>query len=576
MFHSSSGQNTFSNSIPNTFQSNTGPFQSGQSNIQSNASQMLPAQNSYQQNSNISAFQQSPGSQTTFQQNSSQNAFQQNPPQTPFQQNPNQGTFQQNSGQNIYQNQSTFQPPPSAFSGQPNYQGQSNFQGNSGQFQGNGSQFQNSSGQFQQGQNFTPGVNQTVFPSTASQGPFQQNIAQSGDVDIEQINQQQEILRDQIKQSEQNLSAQHAVLMQQQQAQVESAIIKCEQEELQREANACNVNLQELYNLLQPIIDSCTKDSISSGKSWILQHAVSKSQALCVAHCLLFKVIHGSPPFSQKLHVIYLVNDVLHHCARKNANDLKDALETVVVPMFCNASIGASEDSQKTKLDKLLKLWESKANYLAPETVQKMRQPSTSYQEYQAEQMAKYSSEVGHLTQQTKATFDGYQAQHQAFICHATQQIMELEQQKQNAEANTNSGFNQSSSQDINGIQQQNISLDISFNQQQGINPPNPNAPIPQNEDFSSMPPLNLPPPHLPPNGGIEMGQFSQPPPGFFPPPGSLFPDFSKPPPGFPLPQEPQPEELMPSVPYYDLPAGLIVPLIKVSKVVLSVSTFKL
>lgn len=50
-------------------------------------------------------------------------------------------------------------------------------------------------------------------------------------------------------------------------------------------------------------------------------------------------------------------------------------------------------------------------------------------------------------------------------------------------------------------------------------------------------------------------------------------PDFSRPPPGFPLPppsipqHQPPPEpvdDLVPSVPYFDLPAGLMVPLIKV------------
>lgn len=53
---------------------------------------------------------------------------------------------------------------------------------------------------------------------------------------------------------------------------------------------------------------------------------------------------------------------------------------------------------------------------------------------------------------------------------------------------------------------------------------------------------------------------------------GLELPDLSKPPPGFPLPPvnnqvppEVSMDELMPSVPYFELPAGLMVPLIKVS-----------
>lgn len=44
---------------------------------------------------------------------------------------------------------------------------------------------------------------------------------------------------------------------------------------------------------------------------------------------------------------------------------------------------------------------------------------------------------------------------------------------------------------------------------------------------------------------------------------GVELPDFSKPPPGFPATN---PDELVPGVPYYDLPAGLMVPLIKVKE----------
>ncbi len=70
-------------------------------------------------------------------------------------------------------------------------------------------------------------------------------------------------------------------------------------------------------------------------------------------------------------------------------------------------------------------------------------------------------------------------------------------------------------------------------------------------------------------------GQGGGPPPGGpggSNPPLLPLPDFSKPPPGFPaLPPPPGPRpaapsdaDLMPTVPYYDLPAGLMAPLVKV------------
>lgn len=86
---------------------------------------------------------------------------------------------------------------------------------------------------------------------------------------------------------------------------------------------------------------------------------------------------------------------------------------------------------------------------------------------------------------------------------------------------------------------------------------------------------LSLPPSHSGPPGAMGADvNFSQPPPGWGVPPSNEpppfsnvpLPDFSKPPPGFgpaPVIHEPSVEDLMPSMPYFELPAGLMVPLIK-------------
>lgn len=96
-----------------------------------------------------------------------------------------------------------------------------------------------------------------------------------------------------------------------------------------------------------------------------------------------------------------------------------------------------------------------------------------------------------------------------------------------------------------------------------GANPINPNIP--------PLTSLQIPPPNLLLNpevlaeGGLP--PFTQPPPPFFEPGApAIFPDFSKPPPGFPVPAFAPPviEEIVPTIPYYDLPAGLMVPLVKV------------
>ncbi|XP_018369886.1 PREDICTED: calcium homeostasis endoplasmic reticulum protein [Trachymyrmex cornetzi] len=350
--------------------------------------------------------------------------------------------------------------------------------------------------------------------------------------ELANLQSQQTTLQEQVRQSEQNLAAQHAALMAQQQGRVEDAVRQAQEQALQNNAQNTNTDLAAFDTVLQPIIDSCTKDSISAGKAWILQNSLTSQSNQVVADHLLKRVIQGTT-FSHKLHIIYLVNDVLHHCARKKSVDLRKAMESVVVPMFCNTSLAASEE-QLNKLNKLLSLWESKNNYFDEGIIDKLKQPSASWSEYQANLVAQHATAITPITASTKQTFDNYQAQHQAFVTHALRQIQNIEQQK------------------------------MAIDQQLKAPPPPPPQMSQQNMSIPS---------HSGPNTMATDVNFSQPPPGWGvpsnePPPFSNvpLPDFSKPPPGFgppPVIHEPSVEDLMPSMPYFELPAGLMVPLIK-------------
>lgn len=104
---------------------------------------------------------------------------------------------------------------------------------------------------------------------------------------IEGLSGQQNTLREQIRQSEQNLQAQHTALMQQQQKTIDDMLPKTQKEYLQKSAKEENIDLASFDEVLQPIIDSCTKDSISAGKSWILQYsAEDKKPKIALQHLL--------------------------------------------------------------------------------------------------------------------------------------------------------------------------------------------------------------------------------------------------------------------------------------------------
>ncbi|CAH1774373.1 unnamed protein product [Owenia fusiformis] len=403
-----------------------------------------------------------------------------------------------------------------------------------------------------------PGVvwpNPTAVPQPSQQiQQLQQQIQQLQ----QQIQQQQETAAQQIKQSEENLSAQYTSMIQQQQGQINEAVVKAREAELQALCDKCGTQMSELDTMAQPIIESCTKDAISGGKNWIFSHNTSQEHGDMIAQYILKRVTDKTASFDLKLHLIYLMNDVLHHCVRKNAEGLKGSFETVVTPVFCSAHVGMEEEKQQ-KLTKLLGLWE-KNKYFSENTIQLMKDPVAGLATYQANSITKYGSVVSQITQAVNIQYSNLQKQHQEFVNHLNNQVSALQTHLTQQQA---------------VLQQQ--------QQAAAVVPPPTAAPL----DPAQIN-LNQPPPGFPPGFTSQPPpDFSQPPPGF--PPGGFaaggatidynhgqggppmgLPDLSKPPPGF-NPSLPPPSfplvdteaDLMPTAPYFDLPAGLMAPLVK-------------
>lgn len=109
--------------------------------------------------------------------------------------------------------------------------------------------------------------------------------------ELAQLQSQQATLREQVRQSEQNLAAQHAALMAQQQGRVEEAVRQAQETSLQNNAQLTNTDLPGFDAVLQPIIESCTKDSISAGKAWILQNSITAQSNQVIAEHLLKKYV---------------------------------------------------------------------------------------------------------------------------------------------------------------------------------------------------------------------------------------------------------------------------------------------
>ncbi|KAF6032318.1 hypothetical protein EB796_009339 [Bugula neritina] len=378
---------------------------------------------------------------------------------------------------------------------------------------------------------------------------------------------------EQIKQSEANLQAHEKAITHQQQADIEAAIGIRRSEKVKAAAADCGIDLVELDAVLTPLRNSCTKDNIQNAKSWVLVNIVDSPTSGFLSAYLINRIYTTDTTFEARLHLTYLINDVMHHCARKNSDSLKRSMENVVIPIFCLTSCQATPE-QSPKLHKLLSIW-TQHKYFIPEILEALECPNESYNKYQNDMMTKYSDVVAVVTQAGIDKLKSLQSQHQEFSNHLNDQLRKLQQQyeqeKSAVHATTKPAFPP--------VPTMMPSLPAAPQMNPSIPPPAfPPPQMPPHADMTRPPaPADMQGP-IPPGapGLFDLNQpppiFNQPPPGFntnVPPPMMNLsgppPRLNQPPP-FPPPNL-STEDLIPTAPYFELPAGLMCPLVKIDEI---------
>uniref|UniRef100_A0A3Q3N9K5 Calcium homeostasis endoplasmic reticulum protein n=1 Tax=Mastacembelus armatus TaxID=205130 RepID=A0A3Q3N9K5_9TELE len=150
-----------------------------------------------------------------------------------------------------------------------------------------------------------------------------------------------------IQQSQWNLQQQEQHLHTLRQEQVSAAIALAMEQQIQKLLLETQLDITEFDNLLQPIIDTCTKDAISGGKNWMFNNAKTPQHCELMTSHLRNRITADGAHFELRLHLIYLTNDVLHHCQRKQQKDLLAALQKVVVPIYCTSFLAVEEEKQQ-------------------------------------------------------------------------------------------------------------------------------------------------------------------------------------------------------------------------------------
>uniref|UniRef100_A0AAY5EMN8 Calcium homeostasis endoplasmic reticulum protein n=1 Tax=Electrophorus electricus TaxID=8005 RepID=A0AAY5EMN8_ELEEL len=223
-----------------------------------------------------------------------------------------------------------------------------------------------------------------------------------------------------VQQSQWNLQQQEQHLSSLRQEQVNAAIALAMEQQTQKLLVETQLDMAEFDSLLQPIIDTCTKDAISAGKNWMFNNAKSPQHCELMTSHLRNRITAETAHFELRLHLIYLMNDVLHHCQRKNQRDLLAALQKVVVPIYCTSFLAVEEDKQQ-KITRLLQLWE-KNGYFDDVSIQQLQSPALGLGQYQASLITEYAGVVQPVQLAFQQQIQALKTQHDEFVANLKQQ----------------------------------------------------------------------------------------------------------------------------------------------------------
>ncbi|KAK7889137.1 hypothetical protein WMY93_024697 [Mugilogobius chulae] len=152
-----------------------------------------------------------------------------------------------------------------------------------------------------------------------------------------------------IQQSLWNLQQQEQHLASLRQEQVTAAIALAVEQQTQKLLHETQLDMTEFDNILQPIIDMCTKDAISAGKNWMFTNAKGPAHCELMTSHLRNRITADGAHFELRLHLIYLTNDVLHHWL---VNERQRFLQVGIEKTSTNKGRIESERKQEEKRKK--------------------------------------------------------------------------------------------------------------------------------------------------------------------------------------------------------------------------------
>ncbi|CAM1507934.1 Fc.00g047820.m01.CDS01 [Cosmosporella sp. VM-42] len=140
------------------------------------------------------------------------------------------------------------------------------------------------------------------------------------------------------------------------------------------------------FPLLSSALCQCSRPNVQKCKAWLVDHvAPSGARTAALAKFLValsksFGPSDGEKPSvkRRRLHVLYVVNDVLHHVVRRNGDGrFATAWESALPGLIASAAAFENCPKHEKKLEDLIILWEEK-QYFRPDVISKLREALTN------------------------------------------------------------------------------------------------------------------------------------------------------------------------------------------------------
>ncbi|KAI7864061.1 hypothetical protein BDF14DRAFT_1838473 [Spinellus fusiger] len=91
--------------------------------------------------------------------------------------------------------------------------------------------------------------------------------------------------------------------------------------------------LDDLRTVLQMIMQDCSRANIEAGKTWVFEYCTHPSRADSWVDFILALSL-SKATFNERLHLLYLINDVLFHSIRRQLLWMKNSILHRLVPLL--------------------------------------------------------------------------------------------------------------------------------------------------------------------------------------------------------------------------------------------------